>query len=304
MPEGICRLTRKHGKFVRSHLIPQALTRPNVQGNYFIQGEPHDRPKKMNSSWYDEALVTRAGEDILARHDMWGIAELRRLKLVWSSWKNRSSLPTNDLVSKSTFFGVRDLQCRNAARFRLFFLSLLWRAAATERPEFAGVQLSVKELETLGRMIREDDPKPLTFYPTTLLQLTEKGPTHNFPPIAIDENVVIGNGEVWRDYCFRFYFDGLVARMHRPTSKKDSATFTHNFTVGFDDRLVVQTRATEDSWQIENLAKASIESALQWPKTHQRLTKQSFDYDAAREIYRKKHPAPDGVDPWWITPKE
>jgi hypothetical protein len=73
MTNGVCKLTGNSGKFVRSHLIPKALTRPSVAGGYFISAGPGIRPKKSWSSWYDEELVIRKGERILADYDDWAI---------------------------------------------------------------------------------------------------------------------------------------------------------------------------------------------------------------------------------------
>jgi hypothetical protein len=64
---GICKLTGKSGKFVKSHLIPQAFTKPSVPGNFFITGGQGRRPKSNWSSWYDEQLVVQEGEDILSK---------------------------------------------------------------------------------------------------------------------------------------------------------------------------------------------------------------------------------------------
>jgi hypothetical protein len=69
MAYGVCKLTGKSGKFVKSHLLPKALTRPGVAGEYFISGGQGCRPKKRWTSWYDQELVIKKGEDILANYD-------------------------------------------------------------------------------------------------------------------------------------------------------------------------------------------------------------------------------------------
>ncbi|MDI2090140.1 hypothetical protein [Commensalibacter oyaizuii] len=35
---GICKLTGSKGKFVKSHIIPKAFTRPLRRGDSFVQG--------------------------------------------------------------------------------------------------------------------------------------------------------------------------------------------------------------------------------------------------------------------------
>ena len=49
--------------------------------------------------------------------------------------------------SEAEGFGLREVQCTNPSELRLFFLSLLWRAVATSRPEFSDVNLAPGELE-------------------------------------------------------------------------------------------------------------------------------------------------------------
>lgn len=80
---GTCALTGRRGKLVRSHLLPRALMdfAPANAPIIEIHGDA-SRPVKRWTSWYDRALVTRAGEDVLAGHDDWGVDFLRRNRLV------------------------------------------------------------------------------------------------------------------------------------------------------------------------------------------------------------------------------
>ena len=101
---GICKLTLTNGKFVDSHIIPKALTKPAQKGMPFLQFKSDRHPIKRWSSWYDPCLVTQAGEDILTEFDTWAIIELRKHKLVWSSWGENRTLgtlhdPTTDTPS-------------------------------------------------------------------------------------------------------------------------------------------------------------------------------------------------------------
>lgn len=83
-------------KFVKSHLIPRALTPPRVDGIAFPQLGGRRRPLRRFDSWYDLQLVSQEGEAILADLDAYAIDELRRLKLVWQSFGPMLSLSTSD----------------------------------------------------------------------------------------------------------------------------------------------------------------------------------------------------------------
>jgi hypothetical protein len=268
--QGICKLTGKQGRFVRSHLLPKALTRPSVRGNRLIQGGQGSRPKRTWDSWYDDKLVTREGEDILAHYDSWAIQELSRLELIWKSWGPTTSLAESGIAAPGLpSFGLRKVTCKNPSMLRLFFLSLLWRSAATKRVEFRDIQLDKGDLNRLQRMVRDGDPEPLDFYPTTLLQIASRGPAHNLGPIAIDRLVDIGDGVMYRDHVFRFYFDGLIARMHRSMT---SLKGIEPFIVGCGPVLAVQMQLFDDSFQLGNLGRLVAENRRRWPEETAKIT--------------------------------
>jgi hypothetical protein len=157
MAYGVCKLTGKSSEFIKSHLLPKALTSLGVAGERRISGGQGSRPKRSWTSWYDEELVVKEGEEILADYDNWAIAELRRLELVWSGWGTKSSLPLETpewFDPKLKGFGLRVVECANPEKLRLFFLSLLWRAAASTLPEFGEINLEQDELERLRTMVQ------------------------------------------------------------------------------------------------------------------------------------------------------
>jgi hypothetical protein len=249
---------------VRSHLIPKAVTRPSVRGNRLIESDGRLRPKSRWDSWYDDKLVTSEGEHILARYDSWAIEELCRLELIWKSWKTETETSLASSV-KSTpgmpSFGLRKVRCKNPRMLRLFFLSLLWRAAATNRPEFREVHVDKEHLDRLRRMVHDGEPEPMDFYPTTLLQIASRGPAHNLTPIAEDNTFDIGDGVMHRHHIFRFYFDGLIAHMHRSRSIEGIEPFI----VGCSPDLVVQMQLLNDSFQMTNLADLWAGTMMRWP---------------------------------------
>lgn len=184
--EGICRLTNTHGRFVRSHLIPAALTRPVVPGAPLIQHQSGRRLSRRWTSWHDEELVTRTGEDILSDLDNWAIAALRRQSMIWSGWGRVSTLPATHAVSRMSAIALRCLEpgTMDFARLRLFLLSLLWRAAATSRPEFCEVQMPDEHLEVLRRCLVTRQCPDNDFYPASCTQLSTRGITQNQVPLA------------------------------------------------------------------------------------------------------------------------
>ncbi|SOE91851.1 hypothetical protein SAMN05414139_04534 [Burkholderia sp. D7] len=50
MSDKVCKLTGKHGKFDRAHIIPAALTRPLEKGQAFIESGDGKWPPRRFSS--------------------------------------------------------------------------------------------------------------------------------------------------------------------------------------------------------------------------------------------------------------
>src|ERR1043166_6998501 len=162
MGHGICKLTGDEGKLVKSHLLPKAVTRPDIRGEPFIEHGQHGRPPARRwDSWRDKHLVTRKGEDILASLDDWAIKELRKHKLIWSGWGPIASLGQLHTDLGHEGWGIRSVEISDPKRLRLFYLSLLWRAAATSRWEFSEVEIPKTDLDRLKQILINADPGPL-----------------------------------------------------------------------------------------------------------------------------------------------
>jgi|SRR6202051_1447249 len=264
--KGICKLTHKPGIFVSSHLIPKALTKPEKSGLPFVQNGYGKRPSRRWSSWYDERLVTREGEDILAALDDWAIAELRKHKLVWSGWGPMQALADGHDAIGETGFGVRSVRDIDGKRLRLFFLSLLWRAAATVRPEFSEITIPSEDIERLRLMVLSSDPEPPTFYQIQLTQISTLGIIHNLTPLAMTKTIpAYGESPERTVAFFRFYFDGLVVHIHSDNTNQEITQQLGSLVVGLDSSITVSTVTYEISFQRKNLDRLIAEAYVKWP---------------------------------------
>lgn len=273
-------MTGQYGTFVRSHLIPKALTRIPPLGVPFIQSGMNSRPVRRFDSWYDDHLVTRRGERILEALDSWAISELRKHKLVWSGWdKDQLQLGLIDTPLAENL-GVRRVNGIDKEKLRLFFLSILWRAAATDRYEFSDVILSADDLEKLRLMLSNSHVNPLSFYPTQLIQLSTRGENHNFTPIKQEKIIPSFENEPEKHInIFRFYFDGLVVHFHRHSFDDGYTDSLGPLVVGADDLLYITVVPLEDSFQYANFTRLVLESYSRFPKEMEILD-QSFGKDA------------------------
>lgn len=264
---GLCRLTGLEGQFVRSHILPEALTRHDTKGEAIYQIGGTRRPSRRRTSWYDPNLVVLTGERILTEYDTWGIRRLRAHGLVWGGWQG-STLAEQVAEIGADGFGIRLIPDDDWLRLRLFFLSLLWRAAASDMPEFSEIELSEYELERLRRMVLDRDPSPLDFYPIALTQLSTRGPSHNITPLAQEMLVPIGY-DIIAAPIFRFYLQGLIIHFHRPSDRP--SPYATGLGVGTDDRLLVMARPYNGSWQEENLTLNFAEAYEAWPQIRPKL---------------------------------
>jgi hypothetical protein len=270
--EGICKLTKKHGTFVSSHLIPKALTKPEESGRPFVETWSGKRPKRTWSSWYDNQLVTAEGEAILAAIDGWAITELRKHKLVWSGWGPMQSLGNEHDPIGASGFGLRKVKAVDTKRLRLFFLSLLWRATATMHHGFSEIKLSPEQIDELGRMLVCSKSGPSSYYHIQLTQLSTLGTIQNLTPLSQVKTLRYFEEErpSRRVPYFRFYFDGLIAHIH-PYPDID-ATEAGPLVLGYhEDEVTVLTVSYEISFQRKNLANLMFDAVVDWPDEVRRL---------------------------------
>lgn len=258
MSKGNCGLTGQHGKFVKCHLIPKALTKPTEAGLPFIQGGTGHPTVQRWSSWYDKRLVTRQGEDIFSNLDDWAIKFFRNNKMVWSGWGPLLNIDGLQEPIENTGLGIRTIEVPNPDKLRLFVLSLLWRAAATSRPEFSDVKVPDEELEIIRKALLTNKPPDISFYPAMITQLSSRGLAHNLTPVA--REMPLPNFEVDKlaeppsiHKVFRFYFDGLIINIHRDQSGTDYATKLESLIVGFADKILLSTVRFENSFERANL---------------------------------------------------
>ncbi len=216
--QGICKLTKKEGAFVKSHIIPQAFTQKIVRNEPFHQPMENGQYKKYWTSWYDPKLVIREGEDILAELDSWAATTLRRNKLVWGVLDNNKEdhLKKEDINIFHEDNGLRTITNIDTQKLRRFCLSLLWRSAATELPEFDSIQLPNDDLERLRRILISEEVDSTTFYPSIMMQFStiDKGDTHITAPFKDTLTISLNNGKSRLLSFFRFYFNGLIIHIY------------------------------------------------------------------------------------------
>lgn len=271
--EGICSLTGERGPFVKSHIILRAFMQPLVPGQPMIYWSGlARRPLRRWDGLYDRRLVTRAGEDILEAYDTWAVQEFRKHHLIWSSWGPSLVVPQPHYVSRPSM-GVRVFDDIDPAGLRLFFASLLWRAAASQLDELSHIILADHELARLAESLCTGRPLDDDFYPVTLSQFSTMGDVHHETPGARQKRIFDNEGNhIGETPIYRFYFDGLIAHFHRPVRDRPRMPLGISG-VGNNSRLCVHTIPFEQSAQRLDLAHSVTRSIAAWPKDAAKLSK-------------------------------
>lgn len=142
-----CALCGRTEKLCRSHIIPEFLCAPIYDGEkHRYEQFSTDPEKKMR---YRQTGIF---ESLLCRH-----CEGRFQK--WESYAAQVlNGGTLELEYQNVPGGVLVRPIEYKA-FKLFGLSMLWRAGVSRRPEFAGVRLGPYELK-LRQMLLREDPGP------------------------------------------------------------------------------------------------------------------------------------------------
>jgi hypothetical protein len=243
---GVCKLTMRRGIFVKSHIVPKALTPKEVPGGPMFQSDGHEFPKKRFDSWYDQQLVIRKGEDILASIDDDAIKEIRRLKLAWKYWDDASELEMEPFRAGAAI-GLRSLRDVNHVTLAKFVTSILWRAGASEIMDLQNFQVSEKLLEqakqvVLGRC--EFDPK---VFPIKVFQFASKGSLHNLTPM----NHEMTRPDGAKEEFFRIFANGVFFHITDTALSQPYDLGKATWYLGNSDRLDVICMDFEKSAQNE-----------------------------------------------------
>lgn len=265
---GICALLGVEGKYAKAHIIPRALTEPATKGEKFIEAGRGNRPIRRFSSWYDTQLVITEGEKILSEIDTFGISELRKHKLVWSSWEGKRKLKHSDYdicPDDEIGIGFRNLINVDSAKLRLFFLSILWRSLKATIKEFSYLSSEGVDMEALKDLLVRKDPGDYRFLPVVLDQLGTLGPVHNYSPTLQENEYEQPGGAVIKVRFFRIYMQGITAHIYIEASNEFLEGISPMI-VGAKESLLVITRKFEKSWQFEALWHEIKNSSAKWPE--------------------------------------
>jgi hypothetical protein len=226
----ICALCHEERPLQQSHIIPEFLygVMYDEKHRYNVLSLLPDRRERTEQKGTREELLCRECEQQFAKLERY------------------ASLVINGGVT-----GVKAQKSGNIvsvtgidyAKFKLFLLSLLWRAGVAKGKYFARVQLGPHQ-ERLRKMLRTNDPGPFDLYPCILWGL-------NLAPGHIPELMIQPcKAKVWGHATYHFVVPGL--KLVYFVSKQRLRYPQSRFVLQGDGSLVFQVRSVLELPSIPN----------------------------------------------------
>lgn len=224
-----CKLCRKVRTLKNSHIIPEFVYRPlydEINRYHVVTTHENDRNKYLQKGIREKLLCDEC-ETLLSKNE-------RYVSLLFSG-----SISLN-ITGNSNLIRVEGL---DYAKFKLFALSILWRAGVATHHTFEEVRLGSHE-QVLQRMVLTGDPGPPEKYPFFL------------SPILLNKQLLKGlivqptEARVAGHFAYRFVFAGLawvfIVSRHRIPSVLQEAALNINGGLSMVPRKLSQMKFITD----------------------------------------------------------
>lgn len=251
-PTGKCLLLGTEGPFLQSHILPRFIADKALgQAHRVEMGERGARPKLVFNSWIDPELCGQKGESRLSDIDNAASEVFQKHGLSWRHFPlaeagQRLTLDDNGIELIELF----DVDTKV---LRLFFLSVLWRCAASTRVQFAEIHLLPSELEYLRQIVAGECEPADSDWPAVLVLLTTRGEPQIQAPIAQEIDMRSLGFDLPSLPIFRFFFDGLIVHMGREAADVCLLDKWGKRVVGLNDSLILIGRPYANSSQESNI---------------------------------------------------
>jgi hypothetical protein len=159
MAEGICKLCGEKKKLCeQSHIIPNFLYKDlkKEEGHFYLvksKDNRYEKKAKIQTGEFDKHILCQKCEnEVLSRYEKYGASVLKggvELKMI------------NKKANGVSFLEIGDI---DYAIFKLFILSILWKASISKRDLFKEISLGPYE-KVIGEMILNGNPGKSSEFP-------------------------------------------------------------------------------------------------------------------------------------------
>ncbi len=157
-----CRLCGKESELCKSHIIPEFMYTTLYDDNHKFKQMTSDRIVDRPKGIYEKMLCRDCEDRLKINEDYVSKVFQGGSELIFQEEKGHTSIINIDYD-----------------KFKLFNLSVLWRAGITGRKEFLDVELGRKHEEKLREMINNDNPGKPYEYPCIIIYNVNSTPEIN-----------------------------------------------------------------------------------------------------------------------------
>lgn len=185
----ICALCKENVELRNSHIIPEWVFTDlyDEKHRYNVLSTLPQRPRPHEQKGLREKLLCEDCEQQFSRYENYA------RKVV----KGGEELT---FVRRTGRIEITDI---DYTKFKLFQMSVLWRAGIASHQMFSGIKLG-PHVERLRMMLRQEDPGQETDYPCLIFGITAQG--NSMPDLIVQPTWLRFEGF----NCYRFTFCGLV----------------------------------------------------------------------------------------------
>jgi hypothetical protein len=235
-----CKLCGKDKKLVRAHIIPKSLWKPLFDAELPPQIHSHaptSYSKKSPVGAYDTGIVCAQCESIFSPWDDYAqkllLADPIEEKYVIKNGRKIAYVETDF----------------DYAKLKLFFISLLWKAAVSNHYFFSRVNVGSFEPQ-LRRMILKGDPGDPDTFATLMAKCEDR----------LGQIVLNPHPERWWEVnCYHFYLSGYVAYIK--VDRRPAPDFMGELALNPEKPLIIIVRdlkTRNDFKAIQNIARSSV----------------------------------------------
>lgn len=232
MSDMSCALCKEDVELRNSHIIPEWVFRDlyDQKHRYNVLSTGPERPRPHEQKGLREKLLCTRCEEQFSRYERYARGVV----------KGGEALTVTHHPGR---IEIADIEYR---MFKLFQMSVLWRAGVASHRMFSRVKLGPHQ-ERLRLMLRRDDPGRQTDYPCLIFGVTAHG--KSIPDFIDQPSPVRLDGL----NCYRFIFCGLVwvffVAQHAPS------LLVRQHVLSESGRLIIWIKPFEDLGYLERFAR-------------------------------------------------
>ncbi len=201
--KGICALCNNSRTLEKSHIIPNASFKKIKQSlngkSIILNDDKYTWIQYSQESWWEYLLCGKC-EDKISTYE----------KYFFESIRGRNGIKKNEHSRGITYTGI------DYHKFRLFLVSLLWRAAVAKNSFFSKVILVDKWLEELRNSLNNEKPPGKSKFGCRLYKLYDST-INGFDIKSLEQLVIAPISRIEKRVdCFMFIIEGIVIEYYCP----------------------------------------------------------------------------------------